>query len=340
YLQINSIEIHINSTIHVLYLSIIFKNREGDLNIVAQISKLGVGQVYAASVMYLYFLKRIDQTFQLEKAMKILPGGSDEGETGIEQAGREGERMFYEETEETYQAGWFQQRNETVPVEDVRHIVITPQGIDSSKDEHIQISFKGPKRLLLEAVTFGSFLWDVESHVDSRYHFVLNDNRKFRALCVLYSFLKGHDQKFPVDCLIGYKFCKYWVSPFYRLLQRRSFGQGKRRVNKRTSLAQKEDVIKRTVYVSDIDQHRAFDEGCRDVIAKTVRFSQIKTAAREVVRFWRTFADGLMLKPLFQDRSSSQADQIMFKTAESMFPSADRSSKEEQENDRNRSVMV
>ena len=87
-------------------------------------------------------------------------------------------------------------------------IVITPQGIDSSKDEHIQISFKGPKRLLLEAVTFGSFLWDVESHVDSRYHFVLNgiykvltfcvcfvgllnklcvltDNRKFRALCVL-----------------------------------------------------------------------------------------------------------------------------------------------------------
>nr|VDC99153.1 unnamed protein product [Brassica rapa] len=54
--------------------------------------------------MYGYFLKRIDQRFQLEKAMKILPGGSDEGETGIEQAGREGERRFYEETEETYQA--------------------------------------------------------------------------------------------------------------------------------------------------------------------------------------------------------------------------------------------
>ncbi|KAL0862803.1 hypothetical protein Bca101_041921 [Brassica carinata] len=36
--------------------------------------------------------------------------------------------------------------------------------------------------------------------------------------------------------------------------RRRSFGQGRRKVNKRTSLAQKEDVIKRTVYVSDIDQ--------------------------------------------------------------------------------------
>ncbi|KAJ4890301.1 Polyadenylate-binding protein-interacting protein 10 [Raphanus sativus] len=34
----------------------------------------------------------------------------------------------------------------------------------------------------------------------------------------------------------------------------RSFGQGKRRMNKRTSLAQKDDVIRRTVYVSDIDQ--------------------------------------------------------------------------------------
>ncbi|KAF3529303.1 hypothetical protein DY000_02037562 [Brassica cretica] len=96
--HIDSIEIHINLTIHVLYLSIILKNREGDLNTVAQISKLGVGQVYAASVMYWYFLKRIDQRFQLEKAMKILPGGSDEGETGIEQAGRKGERRFYEET--------------------------------------------------------------------------------------------------------------------------------------------------------------------------------------------------------------------------------------------------
>ncbi|CAH2064655.1 unnamed protein product [Thlaspi arvense] len=36
--------------------------------------------------------------------------------------------------------------------------------------------------------------------------------------------------------------------------KRRSFSQGRRRVNKRTSLAQKEDVIRRTVYVSDIDQ--------------------------------------------------------------------------------------
>ncbi|KAD4888598.1 hypothetical protein E3N88_20671 [Mikania micrantha] len=53
-------------------------------------------------------------------------------------------------------------------------IVITPEGtVDSSKDEVIKISFGGLRRLVLEAVTFGSFLWDVESYVDSRYHFVV-----------------------------------------------------------------------------------------------------------------------------------------------------------------------
>ncbi|EFH50458.1 ctc-interacting domain 13 [Arabidopsis lyrata subsp. lyrata] len=35
---------------------------------------------------------------------------------------------------------------------------------------------------------------------------------------------------------------------------RRSFGQGRRWINKKTNLVQNEDVIKRTVYVSDIDQ--------------------------------------------------------------------------------------
>ncbi|KFK36092.1 hypothetical protein AALP_AA4G076400 [Arabis alpina] len=209
------------------HLSIILKNRVGDLSTVAQISKLGVGQVYAASVMYGYFLKRIDQRFQLEKTMKILPGWSDEGETSIEQAGRETERSrSYEEAEETYEAvssnqevgsfvgginasGGFSsdmkqsrlktyvmsfdgetlQRYATIRSREAvgiieKHtealfgrpeIMITPQGtIDSSNDEHIKISFHGLKRLVLEAVTFGSFLWDVESHVDSRYHFVLN----------------------------------------------------------------------------------------------------------------------------------------------------------------------
>ncbi|XP_048594981.1 polyadenylate-binding protein-interacting protein 11 isoform X1 [Brassica napus] len=36
--------------------------------------------------------------------------------------------------------------------------------------------------------------------------------------------------------------------------RKKSFGQGKRRMNARTSMAQRDDVIRRTVYVSDLDQ--------------------------------------------------------------------------------------
>ncbi|KAF3514904.1 hypothetical protein F2Q69_00003690 [Brassica cretica] len=54
-------------------------------------------------------------------------------------------------------------------------ILITPQGtVDLSKNEQIKISCGGMKWLALEAVAFGSFLWDVESDVDARYQFVLN----------------------------------------------------------------------------------------------------------------------------------------------------------------------
>ncbi|KAH7670466.1 hypothetical protein IHE45_10G028900 [Dioscorea alata] len=38
-----------------------------------------------------------------------------------------------------------------------------------SKDELIDVSFSGLKRLVLEAVAFGTFLWDVEGYVDSVY---------------------------------------------------------------------------------------------------------------------------------------------------------------------------
>ncbi|XP_010241168.1 PREDICTED: UV-B-induced protein At3g17800, chloroplastic-like [Nelumbo nucifera] len=207
------------------HLALILGNRVGDSRTVAQISKLRVGQVYAASVMYGYFLKRVDQRFQLEKTMKILPYASDEQETDIEQvmaeqtpSGGEGIEAS-SQTEQTHPevSSWLGnfgpggfghgykssklrtyvmsfdaemlQRYATIRSKEAvsiieKHtealfgrpeIVITPHGtIDSSKDELIRISFGGLKRLVLEAVTFGSFLWDVESYVDSRYHFVAN----------------------------------------------------------------------------------------------------------------------------------------------------------------------
>ncbi|WVZ60278.1 hypothetical protein U9M48_010325 [Paspalum notatum var. saurae] len=200
------------------HLALILGQRPGDATIAA-ISKLRVGQVYAASVMYGYFLKRVDQRFQLEKSMKSLPWGSEEEDDALNQVmttdsmpsaqASSSHPEMASWTPPNFSAGGPSQaikpcrlrsyvmsydsdtlqRYATVRSKEAfgiieKHtealfgkpeIVITPEGtVDSSKDEHIRISFAGLRRLILEAVTFGSFLWDVESFVDSRYHFVTN----------------------------------------------------------------------------------------------------------------------------------------------------------------------
>jgi len=197
------------------HLSLILGQRLDDESSIAPISKLRVGQVYAASIMYGYFLKRVDQRFQLEKSMKTLPWGSEEEDTAVRQSMPDGSRPsmgtshpevsswpsagpagFADRIKpcrlrtyvmsldaETLQRYAAIRSKETLGIIEKHtealfgrpEIVITPQGtIDSSKDELIKISLGGLKRLILEAVTFGSFLWDVESYVDSRYHFVAN----------------------------------------------------------------------------------------------------------------------------------------------------------------------
>nr|AGV54799.1 hypothetical protein [Phaseolus vulgaris] len=204
------------------HLALILGSRLGDSTSVAQISKIRVGQVYAASIMYGYFLKRVVQRYQLEKTMKILPNVAEENsiqQTVIDESrisggmspshvmshpeisnlpggsissrgfgyGSKVSRLrtyvmsFDTDTLQRYATlrskeslSLIEKHTEALfgrPDE----IVVTPEGvIDSSKDESIKISFGSLKRLVLEAVTFGSFLWDVESYVDARYHFVLN----------------------------------------------------------------------------------------------------------------------------------------------------------------------
>lgn len=183
------------------HLSLILGNRVSDSASVAEISKLRVGQVYAASVMYGYFLKRVDQRFQLEKTTKVLPDTSGDarvpnahpevsswaevpnsGSFGQVKASRlrnyvmsfDGESLQRYATIRSKEAVSIIEKH-TEALFGRPEIVVTADGaVDSSKDEVIKISFGGLKRLVLEAVTFGSFLWDVESYVDTRYHFVAN----------------------------------------------------------------------------------------------------------------------------------------------------------------------
>ncbi|WVZ21952.1 hypothetical protein V8G54_000496 [Vigna mungo] len=202
------------------HLSLIMGNKVGDITSIAEISKFRVGQVYAASVMYGYFLKRVDQRFQLEKTMKVLLNEAEE-ENSVQQTTMDNARPGIEEDTSqgmshpevsTWPGGDVSpggygygikatrlrnyvmsldgdtlQRYATIRSKEAisiieKHtealfgrpeIVVTPEG-SVSKDENVKISFGGLKKLVLEAVTFGSFLWDVESYVDSRYHFVLN----------------------------------------------------------------------------------------------------------------------------------------------------------------------
>jgi len=217
------------------HLSLVLGNRNGgsDSNTVAEISKLRVGQVYAASVMYGYFLRRVDKHFQLEKSMKMLPFASNEeidaqqlnsthpelegvnwqdnsavqggaaiaaavaamagaagpagqdfnpivfGQIGAKPCKLRAYVMSFDP--ETLQRYATMRSKEGVNIIE-RHaealfgrpeIHITPDGsMAVTKDEILRISFTGLTSMVLEAVTFGSFLWDVESHVDSRYHFV------------------------------------------------------------------------------------------------------------------------------------------------------------------------
>lgn len=205
------------------HLSLILGNRLGDSSSEIEISKFRVGQVYAASVMYGYFLKRVDQRFQLEKNIKVLPEGIDrEGSDSLQVTGEElrsddsydaslRSTQSHPEVESFPDGGMSPggfghgiqpsrlrsyvmaldgetlQRYANIRSKEAIRLIekhtealfgrpeigITPQGtIDSSKDEVIKIRFSGLKWLVMEAVTFGSFLWDVESYVDSRYHVV------------------------------------------------------------------------------------------------------------------------------------------------------------------------
>ncbi|KAK8937669.1 hypothetical protein KSP40_PGU006666 [Platanthera guangdongensis] len=205
------------------HLSVVLGNRVDDTSSVASISKFRVGQVYAASILYGYFLRRVDRRFQLDKSMKTLPWVSEDDSqspTGMSMEaaslGSSPARISHPEMSSSTASASFGHGGFADRIKPCRlrtyvmsldseilqkfaslrskeafsiiekhrealfgrpDVAVMPQGtVDSAKDDLIKLSFSGLKRLILEAVTFGSFLWDVESYVDSRYHFVISLN--------------------------------------------------------------------------------------------------------------------------------------------------------------------
>ncbi|KAL1805428.1 hypothetical protein ACET3Z_028496 [Daucus carota] len=194
------------------HLSLVLGDRVvGPVNDIVQISKLKLGKLYAASIMYGYFLKRVDERFQLEQSMNTLPEGFKEGQPTFQQP--EPQSPFWDPDslirlmpddgdggsldsleDKSYRLRSYVmyldaetlQRYATIRSKEAISLIekqtqalfgrpdirIAEDGsLDTSSDEVVSVTFSGLTMLVLEAVAFGSFLWDAESYAESKYHF-------------------------------------------------------------------------------------------------------------------------------------------------------------------------
>lgn len=194
------------------HLSLVLGDRVvGPVNDIVQISKLKLGKLYAASIMYGYFLKRVDERFQLEQSMNTLPEGFKEEQQSFQQPPQspfwdpdslirlmpddDGDGGQLDSLEDKsyrlrsyvmYLDAETLQRYATIRSKEAISLIekqtqalfgrpdirIAEDGsLDTSSDEVVSVTFSGLTMLVLEAVAFGSFLWDAESYAESKYHF-------------------------------------------------------------------------------------------------------------------------------------------------------------------------
>ncbi|CAI9095298.1 OLC1v1031216C1 [Oldenlandia corymbosa var. corymbosa] len=198
----------------VNHLSLVLGVRAvGPLDTMVQISKLKLGKLYAASIMYGYFLRRVDERYQLEKSMNTLPEAFAKGQSDFQRPisekqlwdpdslivippdyDDEGEPSDFGTDDKSYRLKSYVmyldaetlQRYATIRSKEAISLIekqtqalfgrpdikVAEDGsLDASNDEMISLTFSGLTMLVLEAVTFGTFLWDAEGYVESKYHF-------------------------------------------------------------------------------------------------------------------------------------------------------------------------
>lgn len=192
------------------HLSLVIGERfVGPLSSIVDISKLKLGKLYAASIMYGYFLKRVDQRYQLERSMNTLPPRvsqpraldnlkpnplwdmeslvqitpDEDGfdvEEGADKPYRLRSYVMYLDADTLQRYATMRSKEAISLIEkqtqalfgrpDIR--IAEDGSLETYNDEMVSISLAGVTMLVLEAVAFGSFLWDAESYVESKYHFV------------------------------------------------------------------------------------------------------------------------------------------------------------------------
>lgn len=196
------------------HLSLVLGERAvGPLDTIVQISKIKLGKLYAASIMYGYFLRRVDERYQLERSMNTLPEGFGEDEVtylepkpekqlwdpdsliriypdedggGIVESGNEDKPyklrsyVMYLDAETLQRYATIRSKEAISLIERQTQalfgrpeVMVTEDGaLNAANDEVVSLTFSGLTMLVLEAVAFGSFLWDTENFVESKYPFI------------------------------------------------------------------------------------------------------------------------------------------------------------------------
>lgn len=162
-----------------------------------KIKKLQLGRFYAASIMYGYFLKSVRLRHRLDLSLpsscaplpsfhelhedNLVPLGISvemESSFSYTASGKGGKAeklrgyMMGFDSKTLQICAKLRSQEATNLIENHSWAIFgDPKGkkVATDNDEMVAVSVSGLKRLVLEAVAFGSFLWDAEGHVDSIY---------------------------------------------------------------------------------------------------------------------------------------------------------------------------
>ncbi|KAL8254453.1 hypothetical protein R6Q59_032674 [Mikania micrantha] len=199
------------------HVALVLGDRLVGLESVVEISKIKLGKLYAASIMYGYFLKRVDERFQLDRSMNTLPEGFKEEKSSFldppvpqspfwdpdsliriqpEYGEDEGFMGSYDDDDgksyrlrsyvmyldaETLQRYATIRSKEAISLIEKQtqalfgrpDITVSEDGsLGAANDEAVSVTFSGLAMLVLEAVAFGSFMWDAENYMESKYQFL------------------------------------------------------------------------------------------------------------------------------------------------------------------------
>ncbi|KAL5702854.1 hypothetical protein ACHQM5_028018 [Ranunculus cassubicifolius] len=153
-----------------------------------KIDKLHIGRIYASSVMYGYFLKSASYRRQLESSIARTPATvqpvcqgfcpsvttlgytTDSQVMSLFQEATGPEKLSsYVEGFDTETMQRCAKLKTTEAVNVIEKHTWALFGDEKISEKNIDVTFSSLERLVLEAVAFGSFLWDVESSVNSVY---------------------------------------------------------------------------------------------------------------------------------------------------------------------------